>query len=60
MQRTAPTLAAALLSLWALAGITQQQQSQPAAAAATPAPRVTAPAASALGDFRTLSRYPGP
>ena len=60
MQRTAPTLAAALLSLWALAGITQQQQSQPAAAAA-PAPRVTAPAAaSALGDFRTLSRYPGP
>ena len=61
MQRTASTLAAALLSLWALAGITQQQQSQPAAAAATPAPRVTAPAAaSALGDFRTLSRYPGP
>lgn len=60
MQRTASTLAAALLSLWAMAGITQQQQSQPAAAA-TPAPRVTAPAApSALGDFRTLSRYPGP
>jgi len=57
MQRTASTLAAALLSLWALAGINQQQQQQqqhqPAAAAA-PA------AASAMGDFRTLSRYPGP
>ena len=53
MQRTASTLAAALLSLWALAGINQQQQHQPAAAAA-PA------AASAMGDFRTLSRYPGP
>jgi hypothetical protein len=60
MQRTASTLAAAALTLWAVVGITQQQQRQPAAAAA-PAPRVTAPAApSALGDFRTLSRYPGP
>lgn len=69
MQRTASTLAAAALTLWALVGITAQQQRQPAAAgersstltAAAPAPRVTAPAApSALGDFRTLSRYPGP
>jgi hypothetical protein len=60
MERTASTIAAALLTVWALAGITQQQQRQPAAAAA-PAPRVTAPAAaSALGDYRTLSRYPGP
>jgi hypothetical protein len=59
MQRTASTLAAAALTLWALVGITAQQQRQPAAAAA-PAPRVTASAApSALGDFRTLSRYPG-
>ena len=59
MTRAASTLAAAALTLWALAGITQQQQHQPATAA-TPAPLVTAPAApSALGDFRTLSRYPG-
>ena len=59
MQRTASTLAAAALTLWALVALTQQQQRQPAAAAA-PAPRVTAPAApSALGDVRTLSRYPG-
>ena len=58
MTRTASTIAAAALTLWALVGITAQQQRQPAAAA--PAPRVTAPAApSALGDFRTLSRYPG-
>ena len=57
MQRTASTLAAAALTLWALVGIAAQQQ-QPAPAAA---PRVTAPAAaSALGDHRTLSRYPGP
>jgi hypothetical protein len=55
----ASTLAAALLSLWALVALSQQQQRQPAAAA--PAPRVAAPwAPSALGDFRTLSRYPGP
>ena len=59
MTRAASTLAAAALTLWALVGITAQQQHQPATAA-TPAPRVTAPAAaSALGDFRTLSRYPG-
>ncbi len=59
MQRTASTLAAAALTLWALVGLASQQQRQPAAAA-TPAPLVTAPAApSALGDFRTLSRYPG-
>lgn len=57
MQRTASTIAAALLTVWALAGITQQQRHKPAAAAAS---RVTAPAApSALGDVRTLSRYPG-
>jgi hypothetical protein len=63
MQRTASTLAAAALTLWALVGLASQQQRQPAAAA-TPAPLVTAPAApaapSALGDIRTLSRYPGP
>jgi hypothetical protein len=60
MERTASTIAAALLTVWALAGITQQQQQQPAAAQPA-APRVTAPAAaSALGDHRTLSRYPGP
>lgn len=62
MQRTASTLAAAALTLWALVALSQQQQRQPAAAA--PSPRVAAPAApwapSALGDFRTLSRYPGP
>lgn len=60
MTRTASTLAAAALTLWALVGITAQQQRQPAAAA-TPAPRVTVRmvAPSALGDFRTLSRYPG-
>ena len=63
MQRTASTLAAAALTLWALVGIAaQQQQQQPAPAPAQPAaPRVSAPAAtSALGDHRTLSRYPGP
>jgi hypothetical protein len=55
----ASTLAAALLTLWALVALSQQQQRQPAAAA--PAPRVATPwAPSALGDFRTLSRYPGP
>ena len=61
MTRTASTLAAAALTLWALVGIAAQQQ-QPAAvpAPAPAAPRVTAPAAaSALGDHRTLSRYPG-
>jgi hypothetical protein len=59
MQRTASTLAAAALTLWALVGIAAQQQ-QPAAPAQPAAPRVTAPAAtSALGDHRTLSRYPG-
>jgi hypothetical protein len=57
MQRAASTIAAALLTVWALVGVTQQQQRQPAAAAAS---RVIAPAApSALGDVRTLSRYPG-
>jgi len=56
MQRTASTLAAALLSLWALAGINQQQQQQQHQPAAAAAPA----AASAMGDFRTLSRYPGP
>jgi hypothetical protein len=65
MQRTASTLAAAALTLWALVGIAAQQQQQqpaPAPAPAQPAaPRVSAPAAaSALGDYRTLSRYPGP
>lgn len=63
MERTASTIAAALLTVWALVAITQQRQPLPAAAT-TPAPLVTAPAApaaaSALGDFRTLSRYPGP
>ena len=60
MQRTASTLAAAALTLWALVGIAAQQQQQPAPAQPA-APRVTAPAAaSALGDYRTLSRYPGP
>jgi len=55
MRSTASTLAAAALTLWALVGLASQQQRQPAAA-----PLVTAPAApSALGDFRTLSRYPG-
>ena len=59
MQRTASTLAAAALTLWALVGIAAQQQQQPAPAPAA-APRVSAPAAaSALGDYRTLSRYPG-
>lgn len=59
MTRTASTLAAAALTLWALVGIASQRQPLPAAAT-TPAPRVTASAApSALGDFRTLSRYPG-
>jgi len=57
--RAASTLAAAALTLWALVGIAAQQQ-QPAPAPAA-APRVAAPAAaSALGDYRTLSRYPGP
>ena len=62
MTRTASTLAAAALTLWALVGIAaQQQQPAPAAPAQPAAPRVTAPAAaSALGDYRTLSRYPGP
>jgi len=71
MERTASTIAAALLTVWALVAITQQRQPLPAAAttqqrqplpaaATTPAPLVAAPAApSALGDFRTLSRYPG-
>lgn len=59
MERTASTIAAALLTVWALVAITQQRQPLPAAAT-TPAPLVAAPAAaSALGDFRTLSRYPG-
>ena len=62
MHRTAPTLAAVALVLWALVGINQQSQPQPAAAALPVSP-VTAPAApaapSALGDLRTLSRYPG-
>ena len=62
MQRTASTLAAAALTLWALVGIAAQQQQQQQPAPAQPAaPRVSAPAAtSALGDHRTLSRYPGP
>lgn len=60
MTRTASTLAAAALTLWALVGIAAQQQQPAAAPAPAAAPRVTAPAAaSALGDYRTLSRYPG-
>ena len=59
MHRTAPTLAAALLTLWALVSVNQQSQPKPAAAGLPVSP-VTAPAApSALGDLRTLSRYPG-
>lgn len=59
MERTASTIAAALLTVWALVGLAGQRQPLPAAAT-TPAPLVTAPAApSALGDIRTLSRYPG-
>ena len=61
MQRTASTLAAAALTLWALVGIAAQQQQPAPAPAPAAAPRVSAPAAaSALGDHRTLSRYPGP
>jgi hypothetical protein len=59
MERTASTIAAALLTVWALVGLASQRQPLPAAAT-TPAPLVAAPAApSALGDIRTLSRYPG-
>ncbi len=54
--------AAGLLTLWALVGLADQPK--PAPASLAPAPALSpagAPAApSALGDFRTLSRYPGP
>jgi hypothetical protein len=56
MAATASTIAAALLSLWALVSLADQPKPAPAPLA----PAAAAPAAhSALGDFRTLSRYPG-
>lgn len=59
MRSTASALSAGLLTLWALVALADKPAPAPAAAT-TPAPLVTAPAApSALGDFRTLSRYPG-
>lgn len=57
MRSTVSALAAGLLTFWALVALADRPQPP---AAATPAPRVTAPAApSALGDLSTLSRYPG-
>jgi hypothetical protein len=59
MRSTASALSAGLLTLWALVALADKPAPLPAAAT-TPAPLVTAPAApSALGDVRTLSRYPG-
>ena len=56
MAATASTIAAALLGLWALVSLADQPKPAPAPLA----PAAAAPAAhSALGDFRTLSRYPG-
>lgn len=60
MHATASALSAGLLTLWALVALADKP-APPPAAATTPAPLVTAPAApSALGDLNTLSRYPGP
>jgi hypothetical protein len=62
MASAASALAAGLLTLWALVALADKPAPQPLpTAATTPAPRVPAPAApSALGDVRTLNRYPGP
>ena len=60
MKSAASALAAGLLTFWALVALADRPKPQPPAAA-TPAPRVTAPAApSALGDLSTLDRFPGP
>jgi hypothetical protein len=57
MHATASTIAAALLTAWALVAAADRPAPRPQPAAATaPAQQVTA---SALGDIRTLNRYPG-
>jgi len=62
MAATASTIAAALLTLWALVSLADQPKPPPAPLAPAPAlsPAGAPAAPSALGDFRTLSRYPGP
>jgi len=54
--------AAGLLALWSLAGLADRPKPPPASLAPAPAlsPAAAPAAPSALGDFRTLSHYPGP